>query len=72
MTNYAVGVETRAGKIELQISTQKSTVTLFVPETQQRHFHPLIPVNGDLLSLDPTPKILDVTFEPHFHLHKNV
>ena len=31
-----------------------------------------VPVDGDLLPLDRTPKILGVTFDPHFHFHKHV
>ena len=72
MANHAVDVETWAGEKELQISAQKSTVTLFTPETQQGRLHPLIPVDGELLPLDRTPKILGVTFDPHFHFHKHV
>ena len=72
MANHAVGVETWAGEKELQISAQKPTVTFFTLETQQERFHPLIPVGGDLLPLDRTPKILGVTFDPHSHIHKHV
>ena len=45
---------------------------VFTPETQQGRFHPLIPVDGDLLPLDLTPKIFGVSFDPHFHFHKHV
>ena len=32
--------------------------------------HPLIPLGGGLLPLEPHPKILGVPFESHFHFHK--
>ena len=72
MANHAHDVEIWATEKELQISTQKSTATLFTPETRQGRLHPLIPVNEDLLPLERNPKILGVTFDPHFHFHKHV
>ena len=29
-------------------------------------------MDGELLPLERTPKILGVTFDPHFHFHKHV
>ena len=54
------------------MSAQKSAVTLFTSQTQQGRLHPLIPLNGTLLPLDRNPKILGVTFDPHFCFHKHV
>ena len=31
-----------------QVSTSKSTVTLFTPEVQQSHLHPKVPFNGTI------------------------
>ena len=70
MANHAVGVETLAGEKKLQNSARKSTVTIFTLDTRQGCFHPLILVVGDLLPLDRISKILGVTFDPHFHFHK--
>ena len=72
MAKHAEDVEAWANERELQISAQKSTVTLFTPQTQQGRVHPLIPVGGDVLPLEKYPKILGVTFDPHFHFHKHV
>ena len=72
MANHAQDVEAWANERELKVSAQKSTVTLFTPETQQGRFHPLVPLDGELLPLERTPKILGVTFDPHFHFHKHV
>ena len=70
MANHAQDLEAWANEKMLQVSAQKSTVTLFTPETQQGRFHPLIPLGGDILPLERNPKILGVTFDPHFHFHK--
>ena len=57
---------------DLQISTQKSSVTLFTPQTQQSGLHPIVPLNNIPLPLERHPKILGVTFDPHFCFHKHV
>ena len=72
MAEHATHVEAWAVERELQISAQKSTVTLFTPETQQGRLHPLIPLGGNPLPLERHPKILGVTFDPHLHFHKHV
>ena len=72
MAEHATHVEAWAGERALQVSAQKSTVTLFTPETRQGHLHPLVPMGGSFLPLEPHPKILGVTFDPHFHFHKHV
>ena len=56
----------------LLVSTQKSTVTLFTPQTQQSHYHPIVPLNGSPLPLDRNPTILGVTFDPHFRFHQHI
>ena len=69
---HARDVSAWADERKLQISAQKSTVTLFTSQTQQGSFHPQVPLNGTMLPLDQNPKILGVTFDPHFHFHKHV
>ncbi|MEL6803865.1 MAG: reverse transcriptase domain-containing protein, partial [Bacteroidota bacterium] len=56
----------------LIVSAQKSTITLFTPEFRQSHLHPTVPLNGTPLPLERHPKILGVTFDPHFFFHKHV
>ena len=46
MAEHATHVEAWAGERELQVSSQKSTVTLFTPETRQGRLHPIIPLGG--------------------------
>ena len=72
MAEHATHVEAWAGERALQVSAQKSTVTLFTSETRQGNLHPLVPMGGNPLPLEPHPKILGVTFDPHFHFHKHV
>ena len=72
LAEHASHVEAWAGERELQVSTQKSTVTLFTPETRQGRLHPHIPLGGCPLPLEPNPKILGVTLDPHLHFHKHV
>ena len=49
---------------QLIISPQKSSVTLFTPDNAQLNYHPQVTINGNLLPLEKTPKILGVTFDP--------
>ena len=54
------------------MSTQKSTITLFIPQTEQSSYHPIVPFNGTPLSLERLSKILGVTFDPHLFFHEHV
>ena len=72
VAEHAGHVEAWANERALQVSTLKSTVTLFTSQTQQGHLHPLIPLGGGFLPLEPHPKILGVTFDTHLHFHKHV
>ena len=56
----------------MQISVQKTPLTLSTSQNQQGRLHPLVPVGGEQLPLDRNPKILGVTFDPHFHFHRHV
>ena len=60
----AAEVEQWASDRALQISTQKSTVTLFSTYTHELNTHPTIPFNNSSLPLEKRPKILGVTFDP--------
>ena len=72
LAKHAADVAAWAEERSLIVSAQKSTITLFTPETKQSHLHPTVPLNGSPLPLDRNPKILGVTFDPHFHFHKHV
>ena len=50
----------------LIISTAKSSVTLFTPDTHQVNLHPQVVINNNVLPLVKTPKILGVTFDTMF------
>ena len=72
LANHARDVSSWAQERNLIISARKSTVTLFTSQTQQHHDHPTVPLNGTPLPLEKNPKILGVTFDPHFYFHKHV
>ena len=72
MAEHIRDVELWAANRELQISVTKSTVTLFTSDNSQSNIHPQIPLGGGFLPLEKYPKILGVTFDPHFHFHKHV
>ena len=60
----AAEVEQWASARSLQISAQKSTVTLFSSQTRELNTHPTVPFNNSTLPLEKNPKILGVTFDP--------
>ena len=72
MADHVRDVEQWATNRELQISSTKSTVTLFTSDNSQGNVHPHVPLGGGSLPLEKYPKILGVTFDPHFHFHKHV
>ena len=72
VARHAEDVAAWAVERSLLVSAQKSTITLFTPQTQQSHHHPLVPLNGAPLPLERNPKILGVTFDAHFHFHQHV
>ena len=53
-----------AADIELDISAQKSSVTLFSPSTHEYRYHPQVLLGNSFLPLAQNPKILGVTFDP--------
>ena len=51
---------------DLALAPDKSTVTLFTPDTHQSHHHPQVLLRGQPLRLERNPTILGVSFDPHF------
>ena len=51
---------------ELIVSQEKSTVTLFTPDSGEAQVHPVIYVQEQRVKLDKTPKLLGVTFDTMF------
>ena len=48
------------------IALQKSSVTLFTPDTHQSRLHPQMKIGDAVAPLNRTPKILGVTLDTHF------
>ena len=55
-----------AKSIDLDISAQKSSVTLFTPSTHEFNYHPQVKIGDDVIPLQKNPKILGVLFDPLF------
>ena len=47
------------------MSTAKSTVTLFTPDTHEHHLHPQVNLADQVLPLEKGPKVLGVTLDTH-------
>ena len=50
---------------KLTVSTAKSTVTLFTPDTHKHHLHPQVKLADHVLPLEKKPKVLGVTLDTH-------
>ena len=50
---------------KLTVSTAKSTVTLFTPDTHEHHLHPQVKLADQLLPLVKKAKVLGVTLDTH-------
>ena len=50
---------------KLIVSTAKSTVTLFTPDTDDHHLHPQVKLADHVLPLEKKPKVLGVTLDTH-------
>ena len=61
-SNVAAWAEGRG----LTISAAKSTITLFTSDLHQSHLHPQVSLHNSPLPLNRNPRILGVTFDPHF------
>ena len=66
LAEHASEVTRWAEERSLQISAQKSSVTLFTSYTRQYHLHPLVNLNISPLPLDQRLRILGVTLDPTF------
>ena len=47
------------------MSTAKSTITLFTPDTHEHHIHPHVKLADQVLPLKKKPKVLGVTLDTH-------
>ena len=56
LADHTRDVSCWAQERNLLTSAQKSTVTLFTPETRQSHLHPTVPLNGSPSHWKGTPK----------------
>ena len=61
---HAADVTRWAADRALQVSTSKSTVTLFSSQTRELNTQLTIPLNNTNLPMEKRPKILGVTFDP--------
>ena len=50
---------------KLTVSTDKSTVTHFTPDTHEHHLHPQVKLADQVLPLEMKPKVLGVTLDTH-------
>ena len=50
---------------KLTVSTAKSTVTLFMPDTHEHHLHPQVKLSDQVLPLEKKPKVLGLTLDTH-------
>ena len=47
------------------VSTAKSTVTLFTPDTHEHHLHPQVKLADHVLTHEKKPKVIGVTLDTH-------
>ena len=47
------------------VSTAKSTVTFFTPDTHEHHLHPQVKLADQVLPLEKKPKVIEVTLVTH-------
>ena len=57
---------------ELIVSPEKSTVTLFTPDTKEHKLHPNVMINNILVPLEHHPKLLGVTHDTMYTFSKHV
>ena len=50
---------------KLTVSTVKSTVTLFAPDTHEHHLHPQVKLADQVLPLEKKQKVLGLTLDTH-------
>ena len=57
---------------ELTVSPEKSTVTLFTPDTKEYKIHPQVKINNILVKLEHEPKLLGVTYDTMLTFSKHI
>ena len=72
LSSHATHVAGWARQKGLTISIPKSHSTLFTPDTHQSRANPHVTWEGSDLTLCRTPKILGVTFDPHFNFTPHI
>ena len=50
---------------KLTVSTAKSTVMLFTPDTHEHHLNPQVKLADQVLPLEKCPKVIGVTLDTH-------
>ena len=72
INNYADKVIKFLESRNLMVSPEKSTVTLFTPDTSQANLHPDIKLNDKTVPLEKHPKLLGVTFDTMFRFTQHI
>jgi hypothetical protein len=57
---------------DLVVSPEKSTVTLFTPDTHDFKIHPDVRINGEPVRLEKTPKLLGVVYDTMYTFSHHV
>ena len=63
LNTYMSQVLKYINKKQLTVSTAKSTVTLFTPDTHEHHLRPQVKLADHVLPLEKKPKVLGVTLD---------
>ena len=72
INGYAKRVSEYLKERELLVSPEKSTVTLFTPDTKEYKIHPQVQLDGKVVDLCHTPKLLGVTFDTMYTFSPHV
>ena len=72
INNYVPFVIDFLNNRELKVSPEKSTVTLFTPDTKEAKIHPKVLINNTLVPLEHHPKLLGVTYDTMFTFSKHI
>ena len=65
LSNYLSLVLNYVNNGKLTVSTAKSTVKFFTPETLEHNTHPQVKLASQVLPLEKKPKVLGVTLDTH-------
>ena len=71
ITKYTKELTDFLTEMDLIVSAEKSTVTLFTPDTHEAHIHPTVHVQGEPVRLEKHPKLLGVTFDTMLKFSKH-